>query len=167
MNYSYSIDYTMRHSIHKISRVPLFLLLFCFALVTFSCGSDDPDLLIGYYMSINTQVKLTLSEDDESQGTTTPNMTVDVLSNTVRNMKKALHDAYPQDTRKGADAAVLTAIDDIYNDYKKSYADKEGHTVCVINLYRAKKDHDIVVQSTPLKTYSFGALPLDTTALGH
>lgn len=59
------------------------------------------------------------------------------------------------------------SIDDIYNDYKKSYADKEGHTVCVINLYRAKKHHDIVVQSTPLKTYSFGALPLDTTALGH
>ena len=35
-----------------------------------SCGSDEPDWLIGYYMTIDSQVRLSLHEsDDESQGT--------------------------------------------------------------------------------------------------
>ncbi len=156
----------MRHSVSTLWRLPLFLLLFSVVLGTYSCGNDDPDFMIGYYMSINSQVRLTLSEGDDAPGTTS-NLTVDVLSNTVRNLKTALHEAYPQDTRKGDDAAVITACDKIYMDYKSSYADKEGHTVCVISLYKAKKDGDIVVSSTPLKTYSFGALPQDTTSMGQ
>ncbi len=147
-------------------RLPLFALLFSCLLLTVSCGNEEPDWLVGYYMSIQSQVKLSLSDEDESQGTS-PDKAVDVLSNTVRRMRIALQEAYPQDTRTGADAAVLTAIDNIYMDYKSAYADKEGHTVCVINLYRAKKDGDVVKESTPLKTYHFGALPEDTTALEH
>lgn len=156
----------MKHSVHLKGRILLFMLLLSGVLGTTSCGNSEPDWLIGYYMSINSQVRLNLSEDDESQGTTS-NMTVDVLSNTVRHLRLALQEAYPHDTHTGDDAAVIAACDDIYMAYKKAYADKEGHTVCVINLYRAKKDGDKVVDSAPLKTYTFGALPQDTTAISN
>ena len=156
----------MKKSRNQLWRVSLCVLLFSCILGTLSCGNDEPDWMIGYYMSINSQVRLTLSESEDAPGTTS-NLTVDVLSTTVRNLKTALHEAYPEDTRSGNDAAVLTACDKIYRDYKSSYSDKEGHTVCVINLYRAKKENGIVVESTPLKTYTFGALPQDTTSLGN
>lgn len=155
----------MKHRIDPL-RMPLMALLFASLLMITACSDSEPDWLIGYYMSINSQVQLSLSEEDETQGTS-PAVVVDVLSNTVRRMRAALHEAYPHDTRSGDDAKVLIALDNIYRDYKLSYADKEGHTVCVINLYRAKKDGDVVKESTPLKTYSFGALPEDTTQLGN
>lgn len=148
-------------------RLPLLALLFsCLMLVVCSCSKDEPNWLVGYYMTIQSQVKLSLSDEDESQGTS-PDKAVDVLSNTVRRMRVAMQEAYPQDTRAGDDVAVLTACGDIYKDYKLSYADKEGHTVCVIKLYRAKKNGDIVIESTPLTTYHFGALPEDTTSIGQ
>ena len=153
----------MKHSIDPL-RLPLLALLFI-SLLLISC-SDEPDWKIGYYLSIQSQVALSLSEEDESQGTT-PAAVVDVLSNTVRRMKQALHDAYPQDTRTGDDVAVLVACGDIYRDYKLSYADKEGHTVCVLTLYRTKKDGDVVKESTVLTTYHFGELPQDTTGMGR
>lgn len=131
-----------------------------------SCGNDEPDWLIGYYMSIDSQVKLSLTEEDNSQGTS-PAQAVDVLSNTIRKMRTAMQDAYPKDTRKGDDAAVLTALGDIYRDYKESYADKERHTVCVVKLFRVKKSGVEVKDSSPLASYHFGALPEDTTALGQ
>jgi len=154
----------MKHSTTSL-RLPLFLLVFSFLLLTASCGKDEPNWLIGYYMNIDSKVKLSLSDADESQGTS-PDQAVDVLSNTVRRMRVALQDAYPHDTRSGDDGAVLKALDDIYREYKLSYADKEGVTVCVITLYRGKKHHDIVKESTPLKTYQFGVLPQDTTSIG-
>ena len=44
-----------------------------------SCGSDEPDWLIGYYMTIQSKVRLNLSEMDESQGTSSQ-PDADVLS---------------------------------------------------------------------------------------
>ncbi len=156
----------MKHSVHLKSRILLFMLLLSGVLGTTSCGNSEPDWLIGYYMSISSQVRLTLSEEDENQGTSS-SMTVDVLSTTVRHLRSALQEAYPHDTRTGDDAAVIAACDNIYMAYKKAYASKEGHTVCVINLYRSRKDGDKVVDSTPLKTYTFGALPQDTTSISN
>lgn len=156
----------MRHSIHHSCRVALFLLLFSCVLGTISCGSNEPDWLIGYYMTIQSKVRLSLSNDDESQGTT-PDKAVDVLSNTVRRLRTAMQEAYPHDTRTGDDVAVLSACDNIYRDYKASYADKEGYTVCTIVLYRAKKNGEVVIDNKPLTTYTFGALPQDTTSIGH
>lgn len=154
----------MKHRIDPL-RLPLLALLFS-GLLLVSCGNDEPNWNVGYYLSIESQVQLSLSDDDESQGTT-PAQAVDVLSNTVRRMRVALKEAYPQDTRTGDDAAVLVACGDIYKDYKLSYADKEGHIVCVVTLYRAKKDGDVVKESRPLSTYHFGELPEDTTGMSH
>ena len=124
-----------------------------------SCGNDEPDWLIGYYMTIDSQVRLSLHEsDDESQGTSASPVE-DVLSTTIVRMRTALHDAYPVNNYQGDDAGVITALDNIYYAYKSMYGVDEKNTVCVVKLYRASMDGEIVVKSTALKTYHFGARP--------
>lgn len=156
----------MKHSMNQLRYLPLLLLLSgCLLMITASCGKDEPDWLVGYYLSINSQVRLTLTEEDEGQGTM-PDKSVDVLSNTVRRMRNALQDAYPVNKRQGDDGAVIMAVDNIYKDYAASYADKEGHTICVVQLCRAHMDGDVVKESRAIKTYHFGELPQDSTSLG-
>ena len=124
-----------------------------------SCGNNEPDWFIGYYLSVDSQIRLSLSEDDENQGTM-PDRTVDIVSNVIRRMKAALQEAYPEDNLKGDDSAALAACNNIYMAYKHAYSEYEGNTVVVVKLYRVKKDNDVVKESTPLTVYHFGALPI-------
>lgn len=139
-------------------RLLISLFLLCTLTMATSCGSDEPDWLVGYYMTINSQVRISLSEEDESQGTSSQPI-ADVLSNTIVKMRNALHEAYPVNGTTGNDAAVIAALDDIYRQYKLMYGGDERNTVCVVKLYRAAMDGEIVMRSTPLKTYHFGARP--------
>jgi len=125
-----------------------------------SCSDDEPDWLVGYYMVINSQTRISLGEEDEDQGQGTSSQpVVDVLSNTIVKMRNALHDAYPVNAHYGNDAAVIGALDAIYMEYKSMYGGEEKNAVCIVKLYRASMDGDIVKRSTALKTYRFGARP--------
>lgn len=123
-----------------------------------SCGDDEPDMLVGYYLGIQTQVRLTLSEEDESQGTSASPVQ-DMLSTTIVRMREALRVAYPMPNYYGNDSHVIAALDDIYKDYKSMYGSSERNTVCIVKLYRARIEGEIVKKSTTLKTYHFGAIP--------
>ena len=138
----------------------LSILLFLLPALTFSsCESDEPDYLVGYYLTINSQVRLSLSDEDESQGTSSSPV-ADVLSNTVVKMREALLIAYPQNNHYGNDSGVISALDDIFMEYKSMYHSTEKNTVCVVKLYRASMDGEIVKKSRALKTYRFGARPV-------
>lgn len=152
----------MEKKIHLITRI-LLLALLCFgtSVVPTSCGSDEPDLLVGYYLTIDSQVRLSIYEQDEEQGTSA-DPDADVLSNTIVKMRTALKEAYPEPTLKGDDAAVIVALDNIYKKYKRMYSHLERGTVCTVKLYRAKLDDGIVVNSTSIKIFLFGALPPTT-----
>ena len=126
-----------------------------------SCGDDEPDALVGYYLTIDSQVRLSLYEEDESQGTSA-NPDQDVLSNTIIKMRTALLETYPKTTVHGNDAAVITALDNIYKSYKSMYGHLERNTVCTVKLFRARMEDGIVVNSKAIKSYQFGALPQNT-----
>lgn len=149
----------MKKNKHRFIRFILLALL-CFgaSMVPMSCGSDEPDLLVGYYLRIDSQVRLSLYEQDEEQGTSADSES-DVLSNTIIKMRKALKDTYPEPTYMGDDAAVIKALDDIYRKYKIFYSHLEKGTVCTVKLYRAKLDDGIVVNSKSMAVFLFGALP--------
>lgn len=150
----------MKYSSHinkMLSSVPVLLTAM---LALSACGNDEPDWYIGYYLSIDSQVSLSLTEEDEHQGTM-PDMGMDVLSNAVRRMRATLLETYPQDDHQGNDALVVAALDNIYVKYKKAYGDYEGVTVCVCKLYRTKKVGGVVKESTALKSYHFGLLPVN------
>ena len=144
----------------SFSRLLLIAVMLVLPLVTLtSCEKDEPDWLVGYYMTINSQVKLTLTEEYETEGSTAlPE--ADVLSNTIVKMRTALLLAYPQKNRYGNDGAVIAALDDIFMEYKSMYHASEKNAVCIVKLYRASMDGDIVKKSNALKTYRFGARPV-------
>ena len=126
-----------------------------------SCGSDEPEQLVAYYMEINSQVRLSFYEEDEGQGTSA-NPDEDVLFNTIVKMRTALLNTYPVMTVDGDDAAVISALDKIYRKYKSMYGHLERNTVCTVKLYRAKMSGGVIVGSRSLTVYLFGALPQNT-----
>ena len=104
----------MEQKKHRFIRFTLLALLCLGAsLVPMSCGNDEPELLVGYYLRIDSQVRLSFYEQDEEQGTSA-DPEADVLSNTILKMRAALKQAYPEPTLEGDDAAVITALDNIY-----------------------------------------------------
>ena len=149
----------MRKSIDLLQLLLFALLISSLPLLS-SCSDDEPDYLVGYYLTIDSQITLKLNDVEDEQATA-PDNSVDIISYTVRRMRAALQEAYPAYTHQGNDVAVLTSLNDIYRTYKVAYSDFEGYTVCVLTLYRAKMDGDIVVGSRPITTYHFGALPKD------
>lgn len=132
---------------------------------TSSCENDEPDLEVGYYLGIQSQVRLNLSENDESQGTSAQPY-ADMLSTTIVKMRVALRNAYPTPNTHGNDSRVIAALDDIYMDYKSMYGASEKNTVCVVKLYRTRMEDDVVRKSKTLKTYHFGAIPPGTEETG-
>lgn len=126
-----------------------------------SCGQDEPDMLVGYYLDIKSQVPYKASGEDEEQGTVSSSTVGNVLYVTITRMKRALQEAYPTVGYEGNDAAVISALDAIYRDYKASYGHLERNPICVVKLYRTKMDGTIVKKSRSLKAYQFCALPSD------
>ena len=123
-----------------------------------SCGDDEPNLEVGYYLGIQSQVRLSLYEDDESQGTSASPI-ADPLSLTIIRMRPALRNAYPEPNNYGNDSRVIAVLDAIFTDYKTTHHASERNTVCVVKLYRTRLDGEIVKKSKTLKTYHFGAIP--------
>ena len=150
-----------RYQHHLLASLRFIFLVLMLAIPTTtmtSCGDDEPDMLVGYYLSIQSQVRLTLSEEDESQGTSASPVQ-DMLSTTIVRMRNALRIAYPMPNYHGNDSHVISALDDIYKDYKSMYGSSERNTVCVVKLCRARMEGEIVKKSKTLKTYQFGAIP--------
>ena len=127
-----------------------------------SCGSDEPDMLVGYYMEIQSSIAFMASSEDEEQGTMSDHEESNVLYTTIMRMKRALRETYPVTNYEGDDAAVISALDSIYRKYKSMYGAMERNTVCVVKLYRTSMDGIVVKHSRALKTYHFGALPPTT-----
>jgi len=148
----------MRQQIKPLWLLIIAAVISCLTLSLNSCGNDEPDMLVGYYLGIQSQVRLTLSEEDESQGTSA-SPTADMLSTTIVRMRVALRNAYPTANTHGNDSRVIAALDDIFRDYKTMYGASERNTVCVVKLYRTSMEDDIVKHSRTIQTYHFGALP--------
>lgn len=135
------------------------VLLLASSPLLFSCGDDEPDMLVGYYMDIQSTTNYKASEDDENQGTMSDHDDANVLYTTIVSMKRALRDAYPTPTHEGDDSGVITALDSIYHKYKSMYGHLERNTICTVKLYRTKMDGTIVKGSQAIKIYHFGSLP--------
>lgn len=149
----------------KNYKIPLLIALLVMgaSMLFTSCSDDDDDsdLLVGYYLHIDSQVSLSLYEHDETQGSSaSPNE--DVMSNTIVNMKNTLREVYPEATLQGDDAGVIMALDKIYRKYKSMYGHLERNTVCTVKLFRTKMDGTVVKKSRTLQVYQFGAIPQET-----
>ena len=150
----------MNHAIFNPKRLMLVLALLLIQMVSItSCSGDEPDMLVGYYLSVQYHEGTLASNEGALDDIMGDSDAGNIMITTIRNLRQAIQDAYPRPSKKGNDVAVLTACDSIYRAYKNMYGQLEQGTICVLHLCRANMNGKIVRDSRTLTVYRFGALP--------
>ena len=119
--------------------------------------SDEPDGLFDYYMTIQSQVELELSDNAEEDGTLVGGQ-VSVISRTVSRMKKVIAAYETPQNSTDIEQALLSTFDSIYNEYAAAYVQYSGQTICYVQIHRRKLVDGASKEGTTLKTYYFRAL---------
>ncbi len=137
-------------------------LLWLFAILMLagtSCGDKDnePDAAYNYYMLIQSQVALDLSDNAEEDGTLVGGQ-VSVISRTVSRMQQVVAQYESDQTSTDIEPALLTACDSIYREYTSAYVQYSGQTLCFVQIIRRKIEDGKSQDGTTLKTYYFRAL---------
>lgn len=124
-----------------------------------SCGDKDnePDAVYNYYMLIQSQVALELSDNAEEEGTLVGGQ-VSVISRTVSRMKNVMAQYDSDQYSTDIETALLMACDSIYRDYSSAYVQCSGQTLCFVQINRRKVVEGKSQEGTTLKTYYFRAL---------
>lgn len=133
------------------------LLVGCVTAFSACSNNDDDEILIDYYLHINSQEDISISSTDQQQGTMSAGS--NVLARTIEDLRVAIRENYPVPTTQGDDSRVGDACDDIYYTYKAQFGQREKNTICVATLYRAYKVNGIIRSSTCLRVYHFGYIP--------
>ena len=136
------------------------LCIIAFMIVLFSsCGdkNDEPDAVYNYYMLIQSQVALDLSDNAEEEGSMVGGQ-VSVISRTVSRMQQIMAQYESDQNSTDIEAALLTACDSIYREYSSAYVQYSGQTLCFVQINRRKIVDGKSQEGTTLKTYYFRAL---------
>lgn len=128
----------------------MLLSLACFAatMTLVSCGDDEPETVIDYYVNVEEQFLVNSSTS-----------TTDRYISPSTRMNEAIRKAYPTPNETGNDAAIIEACDKEYQDYLMMYTGRPEHFTCLLHVMRAKKVGTIVKQSEKLKTYTYDINP--------
>ena len=108
-------------------------------LIASSC-KDSEDVSGGddyyYYLDIQTEVRLHLSDaaDEEETGMVSP--VVDHLSRTIYHMQKAVREYDEQKGNRNKVATLLTTCDGLYLSYADMNPENQGKVVCYVRLLR-------------------------------
>ncbi len=133
--------------------------LFIFMMIFTSCGNgeDEPNSTYNYYMLIQSQVALDLSDGAEENGTMVGGQ-VSVISRAVSRMQRVMAQYEAQQSSTDIETALLTACDSIYREYSSAYVQYTGQTLCFVQINRRKMVNGNYQDGTTLKTYYFRAL---------
>ena len=110
------------------------LCIIAFMIVLFSsCGdkNDEPDAVYNYYMLIQSQVALDLSDNAEEEGSMVGGQ-VSVISRTVSRMQQIMAQYESDQNSTDIEATLLTACDSIYREYATAYVQYSGQTLCFV-----------------------------------
>ena len=130
------------------------------SILTMACckdGHDEPNALYNYYMTIQSQVELELSDNAEEEGTLVGGQ-VSVISRTVSRMRNVMAQYESDQNSTDIETALLTACDSIYREYASAYVQYSGQTLCFVKINRRKLVDGKFQEGTTLKTYYFKAL---------
>ena len=124
-----------------------------------SCkGSDDVDdgSDYTYYLNIQSQVMLHLTDNAEDESGMATNPEVDRLSRTIYFMKQAVNDNESmQGDNRVKEAALLMTCDSLYRNYTETHPENKGNVVCIVKLIRCRKINGTVMDVVTLKYYQF------------
>ena len=118
-----------------------------------SCSSDDePDVLVNYYLSLDSSEIIGLSEE-EANGSLRPPQEQSAYMTYVF-MRRALRNTYPEASSQGNDARVIAVCDSCYRESIFYYATGRD-VICNVRLIRATQSGGHVVNTRQLKVYRF------------
>lgn len=136
----------------------IFMIAFMMISISSCKGNDDePDAVYNYYMLIQSQVALDLSDNAEEEGTLVGGQ-VSVISRTVSRLRNVMAQYESDQISTDVEAALLTACDSIYREYSSAYVQYSGQILCFVQIVRNKKVNGTSKDGTTLKTYYFRAL---------
>ena len=118
---------------------------------------DEPDALFNYYMTIQSQVELELSDNAEEEGTLVGGQ-VSVISRTVSRMQMVMASYESLQNSTDIETDLLSKCDSIYREYSSAYVQYSGQTLCFVQIHRRKMVDGTAQEGTTLKTYYFRAL---------
>ena len=95
-------------------------------------GGDD----YYYYLDIQTEVRLHLSDAADEEETGVVNPVVDHLSRTIYHMQKAVREYEEQKGNRNKVATLLTTCDGLYLSYADMNPENQGKIVCYVRLLR-------------------------------
>ena len=127
-----------------------------------SCG-DKEDVAGSsdyyYYLDIQSEVRLNLKEEDESQGTMS-NKDYDLLSKTVMFMQKAVQQNNSmQGDNRTREAAMITTCDSLYRNYADMNPTSKGFLICYVKLIRCTLyPNGTIKDMMPIKYYGGSSL---------
>ena len=124
-----------------------------------SCGDKEDVNGSGdyyYYLDIQSEVRLNLKEEDESQGTMS-NKDYDLLSKTVMFMQKAVQQNNSlQGDNRTREAAMITTCDSLYRNYADKNPTSKGFLICYVKLVRCTLyPNGTIKDMQPIKYYNF------------
>jgi len=133
-------------------------LLAIVTLIAASCkGKDEPDPAYNYYMLIQSQIQLELSDEAEDEGTMVGGQ-ASVISRTVSRMKNVMAAYESQLYSTDVESKLIAMCDSIYREYSSAYVQYSGKTLCFVQIVRRKLVNGAYMEGTTLKTYYFKAL---------
>ena len=127
-------------------------------LIASSCKDSD-DVKSGddyyYYLDIQTEVRLHLSDaaDEDESGTVSP--VVDRLSRTIYHMQKAVREYDEQQGNRNKVATLLTTCDSLYLSYVDVNPENKGKVVCYVKLLRCPLNPNGTANLKDAKTLKF------------
>lgn len=128
-------------------------------LVIPSCkdNEDEPDGQTKYYLIIQSQVMLHLSDEAQDENGMAVNPEIDRLSRTIYFMKQAVvNNESMQVENSIKEAALFTTLDSLYRIYANTNPENKGNVICFVKLIRSRLNSDGTVKdAVALKYYQF------------
>lgn len=128
-------------------------------LVMPSCkdNEDEPDGQTKYYLIIQSQVMLHLSDEAQDENGMAVNPEIDRLSRTIYFMKQAVvNNESMQVENSIKEAALFTTLDSLYRIYANTNPENKGNVICFVKLIRSRLNRDGTVKdAVALKYYQF------------
>ena len=144
-----------------MNTIKKYMWLIVIVMVFFPSCKDGDDVDDGsdyiYYLNIQSQVMLRLSEDAQDETGMAPNSQMDRLSRTIYYMKQAVSENETmQGDARTKEAALITACDSLYRSYTETHPENKGNVVCIVKLTRCRKNSNGTVKDiVTLKYYQF------------
>ena len=140
------------------NRNSLIWLIVILMMIGTSC-KDNEDVYNGeytYYLTIQSEVMLHLTDDDDAASGMNNEDTADRLSRTIYFMKQAVSkNETMQGDEREREAALLTTCDSLYRNYAETNPENKGHVVCYVKLIRCKRNNGTVTDAVTMKYYQF------------